>query len=168
MTAYKLMLLGEIGVGKSSLAQRLVFDRFSSSYKPTIGVDVYRYVVPERVDRDEINLIVWDTDGNLGDTIFRQMYMKHAHAALIVGDLSRQPTLKTMINISEGFQTAFPGRHIGYVLNKLDLVEDRDNIVLPPDLTNTDIPHHFTSALNGEAVPEGFARAADCIVRRLS
>ena len=42
-SAYKVMLLGQIGVGKSSIAQRLVFDRFESSYKPTMGVDVYRY-----------------------------------------------------------------------------------------------------------------------------
>ena len=30
MTAFKLMLLGEIGVGKSSIARRMVFDRFES------------------------------------------------------------------------------------------------------------------------------------------
>lgn len=168
MNAYKLMLLGDIGVGKSSLAQRLVFDRFSSSYKPTIGVDVYRYVVPERVERDEINLIIWDTDGNFGDTIFRQMYMKQAHAALIIGDLSRQPTLKSMIDLSDAFRSAFPGRHVGYVLNKTDLIKDRNALMLPPQLNNADIPAHFTSALNGEAVADAFAEAADSIVRRLS
>ena len=37
MTARKVMLLGEIGVGKSSIVERLVFDRFDLEYKPTIG-----------------------------------------------------------------------------------------------------------------------------------
>ncbi len=46
MSARKVMLLGEIGVGKSSLARRLVFDKFEFDYKPTIGVDIYRYDVP--------------------------------------------------------------------------------------------------------------------------
>ena len=46
-TAHKVMLLGEIGVGKSSLAQRLLFNRFSGQYKPTIGVEVFRYVLPQ-------------------------------------------------------------------------------------------------------------------------
>jgi GTPase SAR1 family protein len=47
MTARKIMLLGEIGVGKSSIARRLVFDRFEGDYKPTIGVDVYSYDVDD-------------------------------------------------------------------------------------------------------------------------
>ena len=51
MTARKVMLLGEIGVGKSSLVKRLVFDRFETDYKPTLGVDVYRYEVPAGGDR---------------------------------------------------------------------------------------------------------------------
>ena len=41
----KIMLLGEIGVGKSSIAQRLVFNRFGTDYKPTLGVDVYTYEI---------------------------------------------------------------------------------------------------------------------------
>ena len=39
----KVMLLGDIGVGKSSLARRLVFDHFETDYKTTIGVDVLTY-----------------------------------------------------------------------------------------------------------------------------
>ena len=65
MTSRKIMLLGDIGVGKSSIVQRLVFDRFNMVYKPTIGVDVYRYEVPASPGREAMSLIVWDTDGDL-------------------------------------------------------------------------------------------------------
>ena len=103
MTARKVMLLGEIGVGKSSTVQRLVFDRFDFDYKPTIGVDVYRYDIPDAPGRERSSLIVWDTDGNFGDTIFRHVYMKEASAAMIIGDLSRPQTLETMVRLAEGF-----------------------------------------------------------------
>ena len=110
MTAHKVMLLGEIGVGKSSLARRLVFDKFEFDYKPTIGVDVYRYVVRASRGRPEVSLIIWDTDGNFGDTIFKHIYMKEAAGALIVGDLSRHGTLDTMQKLGNGFTDMFPGR----------------------------------------------------------
>ena len=121
MIARKVMLLGEIGVGKSSLARRLVFDKFEFDYKPTIGVDVYRFEVEATAQRPAMSLIVWDTDGNFGDAIFKHIYMKEAAAALIIGDLSRAPTLDTMVRLGNGFAEAFPGRHIGYVINKTDL-----------------------------------------------
>ena len=41
MNRRKIMLLGDIGVGKSSIVRRLVFDEFDHNYKPTLGVDVY-------------------------------------------------------------------------------------------------------------------------------
>jgi Ras-related protein Rab-5C len=63
MTARKIMLLGEIGVGKSSIARRLVFDRFEGDYKPTIGVDVYSYDVEPGPagPQPPIKFIIWDT-----------------------------------------------------------------------------------------------------------
>ncbi len=114
MTAHKIMLLGDIGVGKSSIVQRLVFDRFDFNYKPTIGVDVYRYEVPASDTRGQVSLIVWDTDGNLSDLMFRHVYMKAASAAMIVGDLTRRDTLDTMVRLAQGLQrrASGPARHI--------------------------------------------------------
>ena len=166
MTARKVMLLGEIGVGKSSIVQRLVFDKFEATYKPTIGVDVYRYDVPKSDARDGITLIVWDTDGNFGDAIFRHIYMKEAAAALIIGDLSRPPTLDSMVKLGSGFADAFPGRHIGYVVNKTDLLPDAEARPLPAELTRPEISLIRTSAKTGDHVPEAFISAADCIARR--
>ena len=108
MTAHKIMLLGDIGVGKSSIIQRLVFDRFDFNYKPTIGVDVYRYDVPASSTRGQVSLIVWDTDGNLSDLMFRHVYMKAASAAMIVGDLTRRDTLDTMVRLAQGFNAELP------------------------------------------------------------
>jgi small GTP-binding protein len=167
MIARKLMLLGEIGVGKSSLARRLVFDKFEFDYKPTIGVDVYRYEVPDSPSRPRMTLIVWDTDGNFGDAIFKHIYMKEAAAALIIGDLARAPTLDAMVKLGTGFAEAFPGRHIGYVVNKSDLVADAQAVPLPAMLTQSGTSLIRTSAKTGTHVAEAFVDAAECIARRL-
>ncbi len=58
MISRKVMLLGEIGVGKSSLARRLVEGVFDATYIPTIGVDVHRYALPEPIDGETVRLIL--------------------------------------------------------------------------------------------------------------
>ena len=166
MIARKVMLLGEIGVGKSSLARRLVFDKFEVSYKPTIGVDVYRYEVQPNTTRAGISLIVWDTDGNFGDAIFKHIYMKEASAALIIGDLARMPTLDTMVKLGQGFADAFPGRHVGFIVNKTDLVAEAEAVPLPSQLTRPGTSLIRTSAKTGSNVADAFIDAADCIARR--
>lgn len=166
MTARKVMLLGEIGVGKSSTVQRLVFDRFDFDYKPTIGVDVYRYDLPEVPGRERSSLIVWDTDGNFGDTIFRHVYMKEASAAMIIGDLSRPQTLETMVKLAQGFSDALPGRHISLLLNKSDLVTSPSVVELPEAFSRLGIAPVLTSAKTGHNVEACFVGAADAINRR--
>ncbi len=166
MSAHKLMLLGEIGVGKSSLARRLVFDKFEFDYKPTIGVDVYRYIVRASPDRPEVSLIIWDTDGNFGDTIFKHIYMKEAAAALIIGDISRGGTLETMQKLGTGFVDMFPGRHVSYLLNKSDLISEAETAPLPPFLSKVGASFFRTSAKTGSLVEAAFVDAADAIQRR--
>lgn len=166
MTAHKVMLLGEIGVGKSSLARRLVFDKFEFDYKPTIGVDIYRYEVPETPGRPHTSLIIWDTDGNFGEAIFRHIYMKEAAAALIIGDLTRISSLDTMIKLGDGFREAFPGRHAAFVVNKTDLVAEADMAPLPAALAHGSLNLTRTSAKTGSNVAKAFNEAADVIHRR--
>lgn len=165
MSQRKIMLLGEIGVGKSSLAKRLVYANFSHDYKPTIGVDVYRWVVPDGPGREGLEFIVWDTDGNFGDAMFRHVYMRRASAALIVGDARRRGTLDHMVKLAEGFEEAFPGRHVGLVVNKMDLVEDPATLDLPDGLRKRD-DLIMTSAKTGYNVEQAFVRAAEVIIRR--
>ena len=61
----KIMLLGEIAVGKTSIAKRLVFDRFDSDYKTTIGVNVLSHEVTVYAGgANKMRLVIWDTDGD--------------------------------------------------------------------------------------------------------
>jgi small GTP-binding protein len=166
MTARKIMLLGEIGVGKSSIARRLVFDRFEGDYKPTIGVDVYSYDVEPgaAAPADSIKFVIWDTDGNLGETILCHIYIKEAAGALIVGDVTRRSTLQRMVELGNKFLEAMPGRYCAFLLNKSDL--ENAATELPQELVKSSIPMLRTSAKTGENVKDAFLKAADAIRRR--
>jgi small GTP-binding protein len=164
----KIMLLGEIGVGKTSLIRRLLLDRFEGTYKGTLGFDLYTY----RIDGVGANgdqtlpLVIWDTDGNVGTNIFRhQIYMEGTSAALIVGDLSRPETFSAMVELANGFSSEYPGRHLAFVLNKADLVEG-GRAEMPAALGEFAAPIITTSAKTGDNVTNAFKAAANAILRR--
>jgi len=167
MTPRKIMLLGEIGVGKSSIARRLVFDCFDPDYKPTLGVDVYSYEIEQPPDSQlgsGARFIIWDTDGNFGDSILSHIYIKHAAGALIIGDVTRRTSLESMLHLGRSFMSAMPGRYCSFLLNKSDLTGPTAE--LPSALVQSSIPIMRTSAKTGENVKEAFLGAADAIRRR--
>lgn len=166
MTTKKVMLLGEIGVGKSSLARRLVFDTFENDYKPTLGVDIYQYEVPQGKNHKATSLVLWDTDGNLGQSIFQHIYMKQASAAVILGDATRRATIDTMCELGNEFAKAFPGRCYSYVINKIDLVSQNEQLELPDDLKKSSVSITKSSAKTGHNVAEVFSDIASAIQRR--
>ena len=170
MTARKLLLLGEIGVGKTSLVRRLVHDELPTDYRATMGVDLYRYEMQGVGEggRRSLELVVWDLDGNYGQSIFQHVYSKGASGALIVGDIMRRSTLEHMVRLADGFEEAMPSRHFTFVVNKLDLVAGPDPAVLPERLQTTGHPLIWTSALASLNVLSAFRQAADAIIRRES
>ncbi|HEX4893843.1 MAG TPA: ADP-ribosylation factor-like protein [Hyphomicrobiaceae bacterium] len=164
----KLLLLGEIGVGKTSLVRRLTLGELPTDYRPTIGVDLYTYRLPADMPEAErrVEFVIWDIDGNYGQSIFRHVYSQGASGALIIGDADRRPTLDLMVGLAEAFQKALPGRHFSFVLNKSDLVPDRTALELPEALQSPRHPVVWTSALSGDGVEPAFVTAGAEILRR--
>lgn len=165
MRSAKVMLLGDIGVGKSSLARRLVFDRFESEYKTTIGVEVLTHDVRLAPDSpiDSLRLILWDTDGDFGLNIFETVYVRGASGAIIVADASRPATIVKMANLARNFSERMPGRPVCSVINKIDLAIGGP----PSELDSADLGDVlYASALTGEGVGALFTTCGEAIVRR--
>ncbi|MFM1816539.1 MAG: hypothetical protein RLZ98_3234 [Pseudomonadota bacterium] len=159
------MLLGEIGVGKTSIARRLAFDTFDYNYKATIGSDVYTYDIKDQAGDPCFRFLVWDTDGSFGSAILQHVYMRQAHAALVVGDISRPSTLDAMVALAETFYDKLPGRYIAFVINKVDLAGPT-GVELPEKVRSAGLPICTTSALTGSNIVETFHEAAETIARR--
>lgn len=168
MTSKKILLLGEIGVGKTSLVRRLVLDELPSDYKATMGVDLYRYDVDGigRDRNDSLELVIWDSDGSYGTSIFGHVYAKGTSGALIIGDLTRPTTLEHMVQLGQAFVEAMPSREMTFVFNKIDLVGASDAAQLPAALQQATQRKIWTSALTAENVRTAFAETADGILRR--
>jgi Ras-related protein Rab-5C len=165
------MLLGDIGVGKTSLARRLVLDRFEASYKATIGVDMYRkdLVLGGSQDQDGaemLTLILWDIDGDFGESIFQHIYIRGASSALIIGDANEPSSFESMLRLADGFQEQLPGRPIALVINKIDLAPSDRQLSLPSAFARLGAPLIKTSARTGENVEFAFLALAKLALAR--
>lgn len=161
------MLLGDIGVGKTSLARRLVFGRFEAEYKATIGVDIYTHEVVVDLGGEPVpvTLVIWDVDGDLGDSIFKHAYIRGASGALIISDRTRATTLSSMLGLAERFEDALPGRPYRLIVNKADMrPAEADLLARTAALARE--PLVETSAKSGDNVKEAFrSLAAELLAR---
>ncbi|CAG0918761.1 unnamed protein product [Notodromas monacha] len=88
---FKVLVVGEFGVGKTAIIRRYCEGAFSFNYKVTIGVD-FALKTLEWDENTKINLQLWDIAGHERFGSMTRVYYKYAMAAVIVFDLSRPVT----------------------------------------------------------------------------
>lgn len=89
----KIVLLGESGVGKSSIAMRYVNNTFSEAFEVTIGGGYLQQIVRLR-EGASLKLDIWDTGGQERFRSLLQMYYRDADAALITYDVTNDKSLE--------------------------------------------------------------------------
>lgn len=131
MSSFKLkvLLTGAAAVGKTSLVQRFIKNRFAANYKLTVGVDILTKEV-EFKQGEVATLSIWDIGGQQRFEFIRSTFYKGAAGALLVFDLTREQTYievrKWLTEIRQ-----FAGQDIPFVLigNKYDLLEDVGEVI---------------------------------------
>lgn len=120
----KICLLGDFNVGKTSLVRRFVEDKFSDRYLSTVGVKVSRKLVRVKTDKaiHQLNLLLWDLEGNTKFKSITPSYLKGASGSIIVADLSRSDTLKNLNQHLQLFFEINPTGKATIALNKADLI----------------------------------------------
>jgi len=90
----KILLIGDSGVGKSSLLTRFCDDSFSDKQLTTIGVDFkVKYV---ELKNTKFKLAVWDTAGQERFRTLTSSYYRGAHALILVYDTSDRQTFSNL------------------------------------------------------------------------
>ncbi|XP_011495422.1 PREDICTED: ras-related protein Rab-30-like isoform X1 [Ceratosolen solmsi marchali] len=87
---FKVVLVGNAGVGKTCLVRRFTQGLFPPGQGATIGVDFMIKTV--EVENEIVKLQIWDTAGQERFRSITQSYYRSAHALILVYDISCQPT----------------------------------------------------------------------------
>jgi small GTP-binding protein len=121
---FKLVLLGESSVGKSSLVLRFVKGQFHEFQESTIGAAFLTQTV--QIDDTTVKFEIWDTAGQERYHSLAPMYYRGAQAAIVVYDISNKETFqKAQTWIKELQRQASPNIVIALAGNKVDLANKR-------------------------------------------
>ncbi len=149
----KIILVGNFGVGKTSLIEKFVHHKFSDNYLSTLGVKIDKKAI--ETEENIINLLIWDIAGEISMQKINHSYYLAAHGIIYVYDLSRPSTFEKTAEDIIFFNSILPNAPIVLAANKSDLIDKNDL-----ELINPFKEAIFTSAKEGENVELLFTQIA--------
>jgi len=153
----KICMLGNPGVGKTSLVRQFVYSAFSDKYLATLGVKIDQKTVT--VGQQEVNLLLWDLRA------LQTAYLRGAAGYLLVADGTRVATLETIARLQQQIEELLGKMPFALALNKKDLAgewptaEERLS-----ELAHNGWRIFRTSAKTGENVEQAFMDLAARLV----
>ena len=158
---FKIAIIGDGGVGKTSLIKKFTKGTFEKDYIKTIGAQFSRY--DKEINGDIINLIFWDIAGQDDFNFLHPLFYKESRAAIIVCSLEANDLGKySIIHIKNWYNEL--RKYCGDIpvvlfANKVDLVnKDNINSIKVQDIVKkyNFLGYNITSAKTGEGVMEAF------------
>ncbi|CAG59623.1 uncharacterized protein GVI51_G07535 [Nakaseomyces glabratus] len=127
MLQFKLVLLGDSSVGKSSIVHRFVKDTFDELRESTIGAAFLSQTVKIKDGNEDvvIKFEIWDTAGQERYKSLAPMYYRNANAALVVYDVTQPDSLSKAQSWVQELQNKVGDEELVIYLvgNKVDIVE---------------------------------------------
>lgn len=122
---FKVLLLGDSGVGKTSIMRRYLDDQFRSNHVATIGVD-FRLTTID-VDGRKVKLQIWDTAGQERFRSVTSSYYYGADGAIIVYDVSNAESFRNVDSWLNELRRHSNSERMSVVAigNKCDKIQDK-------------------------------------------
>ena len=159
----KVCLLGSFAVGKTSLIERFVYNRFDEKYLTTIGVKISQKILPPVQDPRsgqsiQHTFLIWDIAGLKKFDNVALNYFRGAAGALAVADLTRPETVGDLYELCEKFRSVCPASLFVILGNKIDIFQQDGKTLL--ELKKAAVHYStellLTSAKTGQQVQDAF------------
>ncbi len=153
----KIILVGNFGVGKTSLIDKFVHHKFSENYLSSLGVKIDKKSI--ELEDSIVNLLIWDISGEISMQKINHSYYLAAHGIIYVYDLSRPSTFEKTAEDLIFFNTILPNAPLILAANKSDLIQESDLESISPFSEAI-----FTSAKEGKNVEILFSQIAQKLI----
>jgi small GTP-binding protein len=171
---YKVIVIGDPSIGKTSLIRKFVAQQFEGEYLPTVGTQISKQPVDMEIGGKQyrINLLLWDLAGQPQFYMLHKVYYNGANGVILGFDLTRSHTFVNVKNWhAELVKFGLSDVPIILTGNKADLKEERK--VTGPHIDHMKeqlgIQEYIeTSAKDGENVKKMFETIARLIYERKS
>jgi len=165
---YKVIVIGDPAVGKTSLLTKFAKNMFEEKYLPTVGVSILKETI-ELEDKDAtVTLMFWDIAGQPQFYMLHRPYYNGADGIILVFDITRSSTFSNINNwYSSAVKYGLSGVPRILIGNKVDLKDER-KIILPMAehlSEKLNAPYFETSALTGENVKVVFQKIAELVFK---
>jgi len=164
---FKIIVIGDPAVGKTSLLRNFSDEGFESEYIATVGVNITKEKVSIKNDigeEKEVSLMIWDIAGQPQFYMLHRPYFNGADGMLLVYDITRSSSFSNVNNwYSTSVKYGLSGIPRVLIGNKIDL-KDEKKIILPMAehlSQKLNAPFFETSALTGENVTSIFHKIAE-------
>ena len=166
---YKIVLIGNVAVGKSSIIKRFVHNQFNNNYLGTIGTELSKKSLLISENK-MVNLSIWDTCGQERFRTVTRQYYRDTQAILLVFDLTNEKSFNDMQSwYDEAIEYANEIKCIFFLFgNKSD--ENKNVKVKEKDIknftrNNPKIKKYFeVSAFNGHNIDLAFDKISQYLV----
>ena len=162
---FKLIIIGNSGVGKTCITNKAVKNVFSNKYQSTIGMEIYSLFI--KIDNKIIKLQIWDT---CGQEIYRSLitnFYRSSSLAIIVYAIDQRDSFKDLdLWIKELKLNNSPDTKLILIGNKLDLAENRQVSYNEGKQFSDEfgfLDFFETSAKTGENIKNMFIRIANVL-----
>ena len=158
----KVIIIGDPGVGKTSLVSRYITAKFAKDYKATIGTNIFSKKL-ELSSSEPIGIQIWDIAGQERWTKVRSLYYKGTHGIIMVGDITRKTTFDNLVKFwLKDIQMYCKEKPIILLANKSDL----DSEISSQEIQEIEreinpICSFHTSAKEGTNVESAFKNIAE-------
>lgn len=161
----KVVMVGDQSVGKTSIIQRLIENRFNSNTSPTVGSSNHVYNVTT-TNGKRLTLNIWDTAGQEQYHSLSQIYFRDSAAAIVVIDGTKPDSVAQVVKWMDKFHEVVPNGFVGVAVNKSDLLPDLAEGKTQCLDIESEIGTSVTlvSAKTGEGVSGLFKNVADNII----
>ncbi|OHT04046.1 small GTP-binding protein [Tritrichomonas foetus] len=164
VNCYKVVMLGDSGVGKTSLVNQITENIFSESHIPTVGSQFTSFSY--EIDKKKLTFELWDI---AGQEVYRSLvsfYTRESKGAFLVFDVTNQESFNGLQEWINFVEESTPGVHIILFANKCDLEEQRK--VSKESLSSFALQHklHYFegSAKTGQEVSNAFDQMAEILI----